>query len=96
MSLTDSKKLIHSAIAAMVGASLCLPAAAKEIPPMEKCYGIVKAGKNDCGSSGGNACAAQSKHNNDPNAWIFVPKGTCNKITGGSTKPLPGHSKQTN
>jgi len=54
--------------------------AAKE--GMEKCAGIAKAGKNDCGSAT-LACAGTSKKDNDPGAWIYVPKGTCEKIAGG-------------
>lgn len=49
---------------------------------MEKCGGIVKAGKNDCGSAA-NACAGTSKTDADKSAWILVPKGTCAKIVGG-------------
>lgn len=52
----------------------------------EKCYGIVKAGQNDCFGVG-NACGATSKKDNDPEAWIYVPKGTCNKIVGGKLSP---------
>ena len=48
----------------------------------EKCAGIVKAGKNDCGTSK-NACAGQVKTDNDAEAWINVPKGTCERIVGG-------------
>ncbi len=85
---SNKKKLVRTAIVAVISAGVSMTAAAdKKPPPMEKCYGIVKAGKNDCGSSGGNACAGQSKVNNDPHAWIFVPKGTCAKIVGGSTQP---------
>lgn len=55
---------------------------------MEQCYGIAKAGMNDCGSkTGGNSCSGQSKTDGDPNEWILVPKGTCNKIVNGSTTP---------
>jgi uncharacterized membrane protein len=50
---------------------------------MEKCAGIVKAGKNDCGTAK-SSCAGTSKKDNDPEAWIYVPKGTCEKITGGN------------
>ena len=50
----------------------------------EKCYGIAKAGKNDCASNG-HACAGQSK-NADKKEWIKVPVGTCDRIVGGSTK----------
>ncbi len=52
---------------------------------MEKCFGIAKAGKNDCGSSA-QSCASSSKTDGDKNAWLMVPKGTCDKIVGGSTK----------
>jgi uncharacterized membrane protein len=51
---------------------------------MEQCYGIAKAGMNDCASKkSGHSCAGQSTKNNDANEFIMVPQGTCNKITGG-------------
>jgi uncharacterized membrane protein len=50
----------------------------------EKCYGIARAGKNDCGSAT-EACSAQSTTDGAKNAWIGVPEGTCSKIVGGST-----------
>jgi len=89
MSIASKRKMVNSAIVAVISAGISLSAAAAKNapPPMEKCYGIVKAGKNDCGAAGANACAGQSKQNNDPEAWIFVPKGTCNKIAGGNTQP---------
>lgn len=50
----------------------------------EKCAGIAKAGMNDCGSlDGKHACAGQAKVDNDPQEWVYVPEGTCTKITGG-------------
>ena len=49
----------------------------------EKCYGVVKAGKNDCAASG-NACAGQVKADAAKDAWIYLPKGTCEKIVGAS------------
>ena len=62
----------------------------------EKCAGIVKSGKNDCGTSR-NACAGQVKADNDPEAWIYVPKGTCERISGGhlqtSSDAKPGGRK---
>jgi uncharacterized membrane protein len=48
----------------------------------EKCAGITKAGKNDCGTSV-SSCAATAKADREPEAWILVPKGTCEKIAGG-------------
>ena len=53
----------------------------------EKCYGISKAGKNDCASTGNNSCGGTSKVNGDPKAWIFVPEGYCERIVGGSKTP---------
>jgi uncharacterized membrane protein len=50
----------------------------------EKCYGIAKAGKNDCASTGNNSCGGSSKLNGDPKAWIYVPEGYCERIVGGS------------
>jgi len=51
----------------------------------EKCYGIAKAAKNDCQTSAG-ACAGTSKKDNQADAWLYVPKGTCDKIVGASLK----------
>jgi len=50
----------------------------------EKCYGIARAGKNDCASTGNNSCGGTSKINSDPKAWIYVPEGYCERIVGGS------------
>lgn len=46
----------------------------------EKCYGISKAGKNDCKAGPGTSCAGTSKVDYQGNAWKFVPKGTCTTI----------------
>ena len=53
----------------------------------EKCYGIAKAGANDCASTGNNSCGGSSKVASDPRAWIYVPAGYCERIVGGSLKP---------
>ena len=50
----------------------------------EKCAGIAKEGMNDCGAlDGKHGCAGQAKMDNADNEWVYVPKGTCTKITGG-------------
>lgn len=54
------------------------------IPGMEKCYGIAKAGMNDCGTAKHN-CGGEAKQNAAKDEWINVPTGVCNKIVGGST-----------
>jgi len=58
----------------------CAPA-----PGQERCYGIAKAGQNDCGTSR-HACAGQATVDHDPHDWQTVPNGTCVKL-GGKTKP---------
>ncbi len=52
----------------------------------EKCYGIAKAGQNDC-QTANSSCAGTSKRNSQADAWIYVPKGSCDKVVGGNTKP---------
>ncbi|MCT4366684.1 MULTISPECIES: DUF2282 domain-containing protein [unclassified Synechococcus] len=52
---------------------------------MEKCAGIAKAGMNDCGTSK-HSCAGEAKVSGDPEEWVYVPKGTCKKIVGGTIK----------
>jgi uncharacterized membrane protein len=76
--------LINSAIAgvlALGGTLASVPALAAK-GDMEKCAGVAKAGKNDCASAT-NSCAGSVGKDRDPGAWIFVPKGTCDKIAGG-------------
>lgn len=48
--------------------------------PMEKCYGVAKAGKNDCKAGAGTTCAGTSQVDYQKNAWKLVPTGTCTKI----------------
>lgn len=49
---------------------------------MEKCAGVVKAGKNDCGANG-HSCAGMAKKDGDANEWVKVPTGTCAKLVNG-------------
>ena len=70
------------AIAAALAAALALPSAAQAQGNMEKCYGVSKAGKNDCQTSN-SSCAGTSKKDSQVDAWISLPKGACEKIVGG-------------
>ncbi|HET7203127.1 MAG TPA: DUF2282 domain-containing protein [Steroidobacteraceae bacterium] len=75
------------AIAAAVGSLVALGAQSATAGDMEqgkdkeKCYGVAKAGKNDC-ASGSHACAGHAKADNDPAEWKYVPKGECEKMGG--------------
>lgn len=46
----------------------------------EKCYGVAKAGQNDCKAGAGTSCAGTSKADYQGDAWKMVPKGTCTTI----------------
>jgi len=52
----------------------------------ERCYGIAKAGQNDCVTANG-SCAGSSKKDAQADSYLILPKGTCDKIVGGSLKP---------
>ena len=51
--------------------------------PTEKCYGIAKAGKNDCAAGPGTSCQGSSTKDGEEDAWMLVMKGNCEKIVGG-------------
>lgn len=75
-----SKLVIASAIAAIANAGT---GSFAQAPQIEKCYGISKAGKNDC-QTASSSCSGTAKKDAQVDAWIAVPKGTCDKIIGGS------------
>jgi uncharacterized membrane protein len=88
----NKRFLIASAIsAAIAGPALVVSAQGGPAPTptfqAEKCYGIAKAGKNDCAATGNNSCAGTSRVDADPRAWIYVPAGYCERIVDGSLKP---------
>jgi uncharacterized membrane protein len=77
------------AIAAAVGSFLAassMSATAADAPSKEKCYGVAKAGKNDCAGNG-HSCAGQAKKDNDPNEWKHMPKDECEKMGGTTEAP---------
>ncbi|XAW89606.1 DUF2282 domain-containing protein [Vibrio sp. CDRSL-10 TSBA] len=50
----------------------------------EKCYGVAKAGHNDCATKS-SSCAGTSKMDHQKDAFVVMPKGLCDKLAGGST-----------
>jgi uncharacterized membrane protein len=76
--------LLSTAIGGVLAlGALNMNAHAADDPNTEKCYGINKAGKNDCAGAS-HACAGQSKEAGSMKEFIKVPKGTCERIVGGS------------
>jgi uncharacterized membrane protein len=70
------------ALAATSGAAI----AADDHAGMVKCYGVNKAGKNDC-AAGSHSCAGQATKNNDKASFVYVPAGACEKLANGSLTP---------
>lgn len=80
------QQLIRSAIGGLIAAGLVAGSAhakpPKKVTEFEKCAGIVKGGGNDCATNM-TSCHGSVSTNAHPEAWIYVPKGTCAKIVGG-------------
>lgn len=82
-------------ITATIGSLLVLglttgTASAADKPAMEKCFGVAKAGKNDCSSNkSAHSCAGQAVRDNDPMDFVAVPRGTCDKIASGHLMDMP-------
>lgn len=86
----NKRLIVASALAAAFAGPTLVEAQGPAPEPKfqaEKCYGIAKAGKNDCASTGNNSCAGTSRADADPRAWIYVPAGYCERIVNGSKTP---------
>jgi len=80
------KTALVSALTVGVASIASTDANAADEMHMTKCYGINAAHKNDC-KSPGHSCAGQDTVVRDPNAFVALPTGLCEKIEGGSTTP---------
>ena len=85
MSTMNNRLILSTAIGSLLMLGLVSGNAnAAEKKDMEKCFGIAKAGMNDCSSSkSSHSCAGHATKNSDPNDFVAVPKGTCEKIANG-------------
>lgn len=85
-----SNLTIQLALGGVVAAGLVGGSAVASVKPKweghEKCYGVARKGMNDCGTSQ-HKCSGQAVVDADPEEWVYLPKGTCEKIAGGSTTP---------
>jgi uncharacterized membrane protein len=85
--MTSTAKTVLAA-SSVLGA-LALAAAEAHAGPVaqpagsEKCYGVAKAGHNDC-AAGVHSCAGQTTKNFDKASYVYLPKGACSKLAGGS------------
>ncbi len=85
----NKRETIQSTLAGIVAlGTVAIASNAHAVPGApknwEKCAGIAKAGLNDCGAlDGKHGCAGQATVSNSANEWVYVPEGTCTKISGG-------------
>jgi uncharacterized membrane protein len=77
--ITAATALALAAVTA--GAAMAQDKGASIKGEKERCYGVAKAGQNDCQAGAGTTCAGTSKVDYQGNAWKYVPKGTCTTMT---------------
>ena len=82
--MSTKNKLLLSAIAGILAVGIAQAAEDPKAAPKEKCYGIAKAGQNDCGTAR-HSCAGKATKSNAPDEWKYVPKGTCQSLGGTTT-----------
>ncbi len=93
MSLTKTalNTIMAGAFAVTLAGAANAPSAHAMEAGKEKCYGVVKAGKNACANAAGtHSCAGYAETDGDGGEWIALPKGVCDKLVGGSTTPFEG------
>ena len=83
----NQRQLVASALASVFAMGLVGQAAAQDMSKdkggKEKCFGIAKAGANDCANlSGTHSCAGQSKAEMGADEWKYVAKSTCKDMKG--------------
>ena len=84
--MTKKQALISTAVSSLLaaGALTIASQASAQDAEMERCYGVVQAGKNDCAGPG-HTCQGQAKADGSSQEYILVPAGTCDRLVNGST-----------
>jgi uncharacterized membrane protein len=80
----DHRQIVASALASALALGLVNTASAHGASAnKEKCYGVAKAGQNDCADLNGlHTCAGEAGTDRDPAEWKYVLKGTCKDLKG--------------
>lgn len=86
--MKNTRTVITAAIAALTSGGILVSTTAQAAGAVvcaeqERCYGIAKAGKNDCATSS-SGCSGSAKQDSQKDAWVYVPKGMCLKVAGGA------------
>ncbi len=76
-------QFLQTAAASVLAMGLLSAMPVAQAAGMEKCFGIAKAGQNDCASLGGlHSCKGQSSATNSPADFRVVAAGTCAQLGG--------------
>lgn len=86
--MDPKNRIVQSAIAGLLALGVAQAAGAQDAKEREKCYGVAKAGQNDCGTAT-HTCAGKATRDSAPDEWKYVPRGTCEKM-GGKKQPPRG------
>ena len=79
----NQRTMIAAAATSLMSLALLSSPAFAQNAAKEKCFGIAKAGQNDCANlAGTHSCAGQAKVDNDKGEWKYVPAGTCKQMKG--------------
>jgi uncharacterized membrane protein len=81
--IMDKRQFIKTAAASLLALGIAAAAAPSQAASMDKCFGVAKAGQNDCGGlSGLHSCKGSATTSYDPGDFKVVPTGTCSKMGG--------------
>ena len=83
--MTKNQALFSTAVASLIAIGGLTAAGQASAQDMEKCYGVVSAGKNDCAGAG-HTCQGQATADASAEEFILLPAGTCDRLTGGEVK----------
>ena len=83
--MTKKQALISTAVSSLLAVGALAVSTQASAQDMEKCYGVVKAGMNDCAGPG-HTCQGQATTDASPEEFILLPAGTCDRIAGGEVR----------
>lgn len=83
--MTNKQALISTAVTSLLAVGALAMSTQASAQEMEKCYGVVKAGANDCAGPG-HTCQGQAATDASAEEFILLPAGTCDRISGGEVK----------
>ena len=95
----NPRHIVSSALASAIALGLAGPAAAQDKStgvPKEKCFGVAKAGTNDCANlSASHSCAGQATVDMAADEWKYVARGTCREMKGLTVEEAKARTKAT-